>query len=418
MSFEFIDLFAGIGGFHIALSDLGGTCVLASEIDESAQSIYRRNFEKEMKGPIVGDIIPLTEKSLSRLIPEHDVLAGGFPCQPFSKSGAQLGMDETRGTLFYNIAKIIEKRRPKVIILENVRNLTGPKHKHTWALILRVLRDFGYHVSDIPSIVSPHTISPKLGGTPQIRDRVYIVGVYVGKQKAWKLADEPFAFNRELLGNWKPTDWNLDSHLLQQDNEIENIDLYKVSDERLAVIEMWNDFLKRVGAKKGKKLPGFPLWEFAMSARPKLESDMPDWKIDFLKKNSAFYVENKAAIDAWRAKHPELKTLNNSYRKFEWQAQDMDSVWSGVIQFRPSGVRVKKPDYLPALVAMNQTSIIGSKKRTITVREAARLQAFPETFSFGDQNPAQSFKQLGNAVSVGTVKFVLTSILDELNVKL
>jgi DNA (cytosine-5)-methyltransferase 1 len=418
MSFEFIDLFAGIGGFHIALSDLGGTCVLASEIDESAQSIYRHNFEKEMKGPIVGDIIPLTEKSLSRLIPEHDVLAGGFPCQPFSKSGAQLGMDETRGTLFYNIAKIIEKRRPKVIILENVRNLTGPKHRHTWALILRVLRDLGYHVSDIPSIVSPHTISPKFGGTPQIRDRVYIVGVYVGKQMAWKLADEPFAFKRELLGNWKPTDWNLESHLLQQDNEIENIDLYKVSDERLAVIEMWNDFLKRVGAKKGKKLPGFPLWEFAMSARPKLESDMPDWKIDFLKKNSAFYVENKAAIDAWRAAHPELKTLNNSYRKFEWQAQDMDSVWSGVIQFRPSGVRVKKPDYLPALVAMNQTSIIGSKKRTITVREAARLQAFPETFSFGDQNPAQSFKQLGNAVSVGTVKFVLTSILDELNVKL
>jgi DNA (cytosine-5)-methyltransferase 1 len=96
----------------------------------------------------------------------------------------------------------------------------------------------------------------------------------------------------------------------------------------------------------------------------------------------------------------------------------MDSVWSGVIQFRPSGVRVKKPDYLPALVAMNQTSIIGSRRRTITVREAARLQAFPESFSFGDQNPAQSFKQLGNAVSVGTVKFVLTSILDELNVEL
>ena len=418
MSFQFIDLFAGIGGFHIALSELGGTCVFASEIDLAAQSIYRKNFEHEMKGPIVGDIIPLTEKTLSRLIPEHDVLAGGFPCQPFSKSGAQLGMDETRGTLFYNIAKIIEKRRPKVVILENVRNLTGPKHRHTWALILRVLRDLGYHVSDVPSIVSPHTIPPKLGGTPQIRDRVYIVGVHVGKQKAWKMADEPFVFNKELLGNWKPTDWSLESHLLQNDNEIENMDLHKVSDERLQVIEMWNDFLRRVCAKKGKRLPGFPLWEFAMTTRPKIDLDMPDWKIDFLKKNSAFYVDNKTAIDAWRAKHPELKNLNNSYRKFEWQAQDLDSVWGGVIQFRPSGVRVKKPDYLPALVAMNQTSIIGSKKRTITVREAARLQAFPETFTFGDQNPAQSFKQLGNAVSVGTVKFVLTSILDELNVKL
>ncbi len=418
MTFKFVDLFAGIGGFHIALSDLGGECVFASEIDKDAQAIYRLNFEKHMKGPIVGDIIPLTDKTVSKLIPEHDVLVGGFPCQPFSKSGAQLGMDETRGTLFYNIAKILEKRRPKVIVLENVRNLTGPKHKHTWSLIVRVLRDLGYHVSDIPSIVSPHSLSPKHGGTPQIRDRVYIVGVYVGKQKAWKLADEPFVFNKEKLDNWKPTDWNLEKHLLQEDSEIEEPLLYKVSKERLEVIEMWNNFLKTVGAAKGKRLPGFPLWEFAMTTRPKLESDMPDWKIDFLKKNSAFYVENKQAIDAWRSTHPQLKDMNNSFRKLEWQAQDLKSIWDGVVQFRPSGVRVKKADYLPALVAMNQTSIVGSKKRTITVREAARLQAFPEDFTFGDQNPAKSFKQLGNAVSVGTVKFVVTSILEDLGVEL
>lgn len=418
MTFKFVDLFAGIGGFHIALSELGGECVFASEIDKDAQEIYRLNFEKHMKGPIVGDIIPLTDKTLSKLIPEHDVLVGGFPCQPFSKSGAQLGMDETRGTLFYNIAKILEKRRPKVIVLENVRNLTGPKHKHTWALIIRVLRDLGYHVSDVPTIVSPHNISPKHGGTPQVRDRVYIVGVYVGKQKAWKLADEPFVLDKAKLGSWKATDWNLEKHLLQEDDQIENPKLYEISKERLEVIEMWNSFLKIVGAPKGKRLPGFPLWEYAMVAKPKLEADMPDWKIDFLKKNSAFYVENKAAIDKWRAKYPNLKNMNNSFRKLEWQAQDLKSIWDGVIQFRPSGVRVKKADYLPALVAMNQTSIIGAKKRTITVREAARLQAFPENFTFGNQNPAKSFKQLGNAVSIGTVKFVVSSILDDLGFEL
>ena len=418
MSFKFIDLFAGIGGFHIALSDLGGTCVFASEIDEDAQNIYRKNFQHEMKGPIVGDIIPLTENTVSKLIPEHDVLAAGFPCQPFSKSGAQLGMDETRGTLFYNIAKILEKRRPRIIILENVRNLTGPKHKHTWALILRVLRDLGYHVSDTPTIISPHLISPANGGTPQVRDRVYIIGVLVGKQKAWKLADEPFVFDRNNLNGWKPTNWNLSQHLLQDDQEIELLKSYKVSKERLEVIKIWQDFVNSVGARKGKRLPGFPLWEFSMSEKPRLTKDMPDWKIDFLKKNSAFYVENKKQIDAWRKRHKEILLLNNSYRKFEWQAQDMKSIWDGVIQFRPSGVRVKKADYLPALVAMNQTSIIGKKKRTITVREAARLQAFPENFSFFDQNPAKSFKQLGNAVSVGTVKFVLSSILEDLRVKL
>ena len=418
MSFEFIDLFAGIGGFHIALSDLGGTCVFASEIDKDAQEIYKLNFENEMRGPIVGDIVPLTEKAISRHIPEHDVLAAGFPCQPFSKSGAQLGMDETRGTLFYNIAKIIEKRRPRVIILENVRNLTGPKHKHTWSLIIRILRDLGYHVSDVPSIVSPHTLSPEIGGTPQIRDRVYIVGVYVGKQKAWKLADDPFVFNKEKLTGWKPTDWSLEEHLLQKDTDIENLDIYQISQERLEVMQIWNSFLRSIGASQGKSLPGFPMWEFAMRSKPKLENGMPDWKIDFLKKNSAFYLENRIKIDAWREQYPNLKKLNNSYRKFEWQAQDLKSIWDGVVQFRPSGVRVKKADYLPALVAMNQTSIIGSRKRTITVREAARLQAFPETFTFGNQNVAKSFKQLGNAVSVGTVKFVISSILDDLGVTL
>ena len=204
----------------------------------------------------------------------------------------------------------------------------------------------------------------------------------------------------------------------QEDAEIEDAKLYRVSKERLEVIEIWNNFLKTVGVPKGKRLPGFPLWEFAMTSRPKLEADMPDWKIDFLKKNSAFYVENKIAIDSWRSRYPQLKDLNTSFRKMEWQAQDLKSIWDGVIQFRPSGVRVKKADYLPALVAMNQTSIIGNKKRTISVREAARLQAFPETFTFGDQNPAKSFKQLGNAVSVGTVKFVISSILDDLGVEL
>ena len=155
-----------------------------------------------------------------------------------------------------------------------------------------------------------------------------------------------------------------------------------------------------------------------MLQNPKLTKNMPDWKIDFLKKNSAFYVDNKKAIDSWRKRHKDILKLNNSYRKFEWQAQDMSSVWDGVIQFRPSGVRVKKADYLPALVAMNQTSIIGKRRRTITVREAARLQAFPENFSFFDQNPSKSFKQLGNAVSVGTVKFVLSSVLENLDVTL
>ncbi|MFM1786424.1 MAG: hypothetical protein RL228_374 [Actinomycetota bacterium] len=413
MAFRFIDLFAGIGGFHIALSQMGGKCVLASEIDKSAADVYARNFAKtDMYGPIVGDIVALTEPKVDKVIPQHDVLVGGFPCQPFSKGGLQLGINETRGTLFYNIAKILEARKPKFILLENVRNLTGPKHHHTWALIIRTLRDLGYHVSDIPTIFSPHLLSPDEGGSPQVRDRVYIFGYHVGAKKAWELADENFHIPYEASKGWKTTNWNLEKHLLEKDSKIKNIEKYRISTDRERALEIWEDFLKSVGDQSGsRQLPGFPLWEFAMVSDPELTEDLPDWKIDFLKKNSAFFIANRREITAWRKRHPELKNMQNSYRKFEWQAGNTDSVWKTAIQFRPSGIRVKKPDYLPALVAMNQTSFIGSRRRTITVREAARLQTFPDTYEFAPQGDALSYKQLGNAVSVGVVKYVFSEFL-------
>ena len=116
--FSYVDLFAGVGGFHAALGALGGECVFASEIDEAAKAVYEHNWKME----VAGDIVPLTEGQMA--VPAHDVLAAGFPCQPFSKSGFQRGMDETRGTLFWNICRVLEERQPAVILLENVRNLS------------------------------------------------------------------------------------------------------------------------------------------------------------------------------------------------------------------------------------------------------------------------------------------------------
>src|SRR4051812_17567196 len=143
-SFAFIDLFAGVGGFHAALSALGGECVYAVEKDPEAAAIYERNW----KMPALGDIVDDTEDKMR--VPKHDVLAAGFPCQPFSKSGFQRGMDEARGTLFWNIAKIIDARKPAIVLLENVRNIAGPRHEHEWDVIIRTLRQLGYCVSDEP----------------------------------------------------------------------------------------------------------------------------------------------------------------------------------------------------------------------------------------------------------------------------
>jgi DNA (cytosine-5)-methyltransferase 1 len=202
MTFKFIDLFSGIGGFHAALEPLGGLCVFASDIDDSAREIYELNWDIHSKkkygsSKVAGDIVPLTEKDVQ--VPNHEVLVGGFPCQPFSKSGHQRGMDETRGTLFWNILKILESKTPAVVVLENVRNIAGPRHRHEWNVIIRSLRDLGYKVSDQPAILSPHLLPPEKGGTPQIRERVFITGTYVGRDKAWANADvDPVVLNQPM----------------------------------------------------------------------------------------------------------------------------------------------------------------------------------------------------------------------------
>lgn len=408
MTFTYIDLFAGIGGFHLALSQLGGTATFVSELDEHARSIYELNFSDAVQGEIAGDIVPLTESKVDACIGPHDVLAAGFPCQPFSKSGYQLGLNETRGTLFYNIAKILEARKPRVVILENVRNLVGPNHRHTWALIRRTLRDLGYRTPEQPTVFSPHLLPPQLLGAPQVRERVFIVGVYVGADAAWEFtADEPLALNKPVTG-WHPSLWNLEQAVLQADVDISNLDDYLLSDQENEIIDAWQAFVESVGSKDASRLPGHPIWADHFTVKPRREVDWPDWKIDFARKNSALFREHRSNIEAWRKDHPILKRIPESRRKFEWQAQDMQRIRDGLIQFRPSGIRVKKPTYVPALVAMNQTSIYGPRSRRLTVREGARLQGFPDWFSFAGQSDAKSFKQLGNAVSVGVVTQVLS----------
>jgi DNA (cytosine-5)-methyltransferase 1 len=161
MSFTFIDLFAGIGGFHSALKNFGGKAVFVSEIDNSAIEIYKTNWVKSKEVIISGDIKPLTEGPEIQ-IPNHNVLTAGFPCQPFSKSGNQKGVNEARGTLFFNILKVIENKKPELVLLENVRNLVGPKHLTDYKKMIRLLRQLGYVVSTEPTIISPHEIPEEL----------------------------------------------------------------------------------------------------------------------------------------------------------------------------------------------------------------------------------------------------------------
>jgi DNA (cytosine-5)-methyltransferase 1 len=164
-TFKFIDLFAGIGGFRIAMQNLGGKCVFTSEWDKEAQRTYRANFGEVPFGDI-------TKEDTKQFIPDgFDILCAGFPCQAFSIAGKRGGFDDTRGTLFFDVAEIIKRKKPKAIFLENVKGLRNHDKGKTLETILNVLRnDLGYFVPE------PKIINAKDFGVPQNRERIYIVG--------------------------------------------------------------------------------------------------------------------------------------------------------------------------------------------------------------------------------------------------
>ena len=163
--FTFIDLFAGIGGFRVAMQSLGGKCVFTSEWDEKSQLTYKANFGDAPFGDI-------TKEITKQYIPDNfDVLCAGFPCQAFSIAGRRGGFEDTRGTLFFEVAEIIRRKKPKAIFLENVKGLTSHGQGKTLATILNVLRnDLGYFVPE------PQILNAKNFGVPQNRERIFIVG--------------------------------------------------------------------------------------------------------------------------------------------------------------------------------------------------------------------------------------------------
>jgi DNA (cytosine-5)-methyltransferase 1 len=163
--FKFIDLFAGIGGFRLALQNLGGKCVFTSEWDKYSKKTYKANFGELPFGDI-------TKTSTKSYIPDgFDVLCAGFPCQAFSIAGKRGGFEDTRGTLFFDVAEIIKAKKPKAIFLENVKGLRSHDKGKTLSTILNVLReDLGYYVPE------PQIINAKQFGVPQNRERIFIVG--------------------------------------------------------------------------------------------------------------------------------------------------------------------------------------------------------------------------------------------------
>lgn len=330
--FKFIDLFAGIGGIRLPFQELGGECVFSSEWDKFSKKTYAMNFGELPSGDIT--------KIRSEEIPDHDVLLAGFPCQAFSQAGLRKGFMDTRGTLFFEIQRILSHKRPKMFLLENVKQLRGHDKGKTLSTILSILR--GESRVDIPNDIpisgeARKSLSNKLNycvdyrvlrannfGVPQNRERIYLLG-----------------FDRE---------------------QFQNIDIDSILDDIFIKLEAFS-----LESKLGDVL------ENNASVDPK-------------------YTISDRLLAGHKRRRVEHKKKGNG---FGYSVFDRESPYCNTIS-----ARYYKDG---SEILINQDDI-GKNPRKLTPRECARIQGFPEDFRVDSVSNNQIYKQFGNSVSVPVIR--------------
>lgn len=420
---RFADLFAGLGGFHMALKRLGLECVFASESDEGLRDLYERNFGTRPAGDI--------RRIRAEDIPKHDVLCAGFPCQPFSKAGDQTGLDCPRnGDLFGQVLRLLDYHKPEYFILENVPNLQRHRNGATWLELQQQLGVVGGGYDLRVERLSPHEF-----GIPQIRDRLYIVG-----RKGAQSLD---GFSWPLGTGEEPR--------IQSVLDKNPTDARPLPDYVAECIDVWQDFITRY--PPDQQLPSFPIWSMEFGATYPYEDHTPHaagtralcwylgshghplrelspgermqglpsyartaedrfprWKTTFIRRNRELYETHRHWIDEWL---PRIKRFPPSLQKLEWNCKGEErNIWKFVLQLRASGVRVKRPSTAPSLIAMTTTQvpIIAWQRRYMTPRECARLQCM-HNLTYLPHVPTRASKALGNAVNVDLVQRIAERLL-------
>ena len=436
--FRFIDLFAGLGGFHVALRELGGEAVFAAEWDPRLNALYKQNFKLDAWAD-VNDLS--SAEIIENNVPDHDVLTAGFPCQPFSKAGEQLGFEHTlQGQLFFKVFEVLKVKRPRRFILENVPNILQHRGGATKATMIRMLEELDYSV-DI------HKFSPHQFGIPQIRERAYFVGSLDGLDDfAWPVEHKETTDIRSVV-------------------RVGAENVRAIPQQTLRAIDMWGDFLAR--SPKAVKLPSFPLWSMEFGAtypyqeatpaalwkerdaeglvgflgsfahqldnlslveqfdripshsRRAGDYEFPTWKKTFIRQNRQFFADNKEWIGPWMDEWKPW-TFPSSLQKFEWNAQGGERVIDAyVLQVRASGIRVKRTSTSPSLIAMTQTQVpilgasIAGVRRYMTPQECAELQSLGAIQL--PHNDLHAYKALGNAVNARVVQTIADPLLKDLN---
>lgn len=355
-------------------------CVFACDKD----SACRRSYEANYGVSPAPDVLDIDASAL----PDFDVLCAGFPCQSFSKAGRRLGFSDDRGNLFFSICRIAEAKRPSHMILENVRNLASHDGGNTWKTIRDSIHELGYETYEEPLILNALDF-----GVPQNRERVIIL------------------CRRSDLGTLpaRPTTLKKPKTCL---SAVLEASVKGVLKGKMKVVEeVWDGFV-RLLVESRVPAPKFPVWtDWWDSDGDGTASDTPEKKAEFMEKysswigkNRAFYGNNKSLLDPWLADARSRPEWFGAVRKFEWQAGDfrpddgMDKVlWTA----RGSGIRVKRPDYAPTLVALSQVPVYGPLRRRLTPRELLRLQSFPDSFQYEEPH---IYRQVGNAVNVTMIE--------------
>lgn len=368
---RFIDLFCGIGGFHQAMKRFNYTCVFACDIDKECQENYQLNYNIVPEG----DIRDIKESD----IPPFDILCAGFPCQPFSKAGNQLGFqDKTKGTLFWEILRILNFHKPRYFILENVKNMISHDKGNTWNIMKEELRNIGYSIPHTPYIFSPLHFN-----IPQNRERAIVIGIFHPKVQFPVLS------------------------LKEKETCIESI-IEKNPDSKMPLEpkydecgRIWENFCI-ICKTHDIKIPRFPIWtdwwDKIISENDVFYKKYKNW----IDKNKDFFNKHRQHLNPWLLESRNNKFWIGAVRKLEWQC-DETSLTKCLWTFRGSGIRVRNLSYSPTLVAMAMIPIYGPEWRFLTPRELCRLQDFPSSFK-PCSNKKSFYKQIGNSVNVQVIQ--------------
>jgi DNA (cytosine-5)-methyltransferase 1 len=438
---KFIDLYAGLGGFHQALSKLGHDCVWASEYNQLLRDLYKRNYPETPE--VVGDIFKVDLDT----IPDHDLICGGFPCQPFSRAGSMQGFnDKARGNHFFRILEIIDskpnEKKPGFLLLENVETILKHDNGRTYKLIVEELTNRGYEIDQ--EILSPHEFN-----IPQHRRRLFIVG---------KLKSRGGLSNFRFPDRLDKSRTTIESILDPSIKPFEEEKLYLTGEQKVSY-DFWKGFVENF--PKDKNIMSLPLWSHEWGANypfdkstphfspltslvgkrgtfgiviPNIEKDeilehyiprysqnkvdeFPNWKRNHIKKNRDFYSDNNGFIDEYLSANPQFRKLNFSSQKFEWCCAGAAKTFEDkLIQFRPSGLRVKLNNWAPALTTVRtQNLFIPRINRKLSHVENAKLQSLELKYlpDIRDEkfHSNGGFKAIGNAVNSEVVRLIAYNLL-------